>query len=103
MKLSQIQEIEKKHNEEIVGLAYCVGSINLRPLKITKDDDYIESFKINTLGAINAIKTNLPSLINNNGSVLLFPTIAVQQGFTNHSIFSLSKGTIEGLTLSLAA
>ena len=77
MKLSQIQEIEKKHNEEIVGLAYCVGSVNLRPLKITTDDDFIESFKINTLGAINAIKTNLPSLINNNGSVLLFSTIAV--------------------------
>ena len=67
----------KKHNEEVVGLAYYVGSINLRPLKITTDDDFIESFKINTLGAINAIKTNLPSLINNNGSVLFFSTIAV--------------------------
>ncbi len=34
---------------------------------------------------------------------MLFSTIAVQQGFTNHSIVSSSKGAIEGLTLSLAA
>ena len=84
-------------------IAYCVGSINLKPLKITKDTDFIESFKINTLGAINAIKSNTESLAKNNGSILLFSTIAVQQGFTNHSVVSSSKGAIEGLTRSLAA
>ena len=68
-----------------------------------KDGDFIDSFKINTLGAINAVKINLSSLINNNGSVLFFSTIAVQQGFINHSIVASSKGAIEGLTLSLAA
>ena len=86
-----------------MGLAYCVGSINLKPLKISKDVDFIDSFKINTIGAINTIKANLSSLTNNKGSILLFSTIAVQQGFTNHSIVSTSKGAIEGLTLSLAA
>jgi len=79
------------------------GAIGFSVAKNLKDDDFIESFKINTLGAINAVKTNLPSLINNNGSVLLFSTIAVQQAFTNHSIVSSSKGAVEGLTLSLAA
>ena len=77
LELSQIEGIAKKHNEEVIRLAYCVGSINLRPLKIIKDDDIIESFKINTLGTINAVITYLLSLINNNGSVLLFSTIAV--------------------------
>jgi len=103
LETNQIQEISKKHQEDLVGLAYCVGSINLRPLKITKDDDFLDSFKINTLGAINTVKMNLQSLTNNNGSILFFSTIAVQQGFINHSIVSSSKGAIEGLTLSLAA
>jgi NAD(P)-dependent dehydrogenase (short-subunit alcohol dehydrogenase family) len=103
LELEQIEKIAEQHNEDLFGIAYCVGSINLKPLKICKNEDYIESFKINTLGAINAIKTNLTSLSKNNGSVLLFSTIAVQQGFTNHSIVSSSKGAIEGLTLSLAA
>ena len=100
---NQIEQIAKKHHEGVMGLVYCVGSINLKPLKITKDDDFIESFKINTLGAINAVKHNLISLSNNNGSILFFSTVAVQQGFSNHSIISSSKGAIEGLTLSLAA
>ena len=99
----QIEKVSKKYNDEVVGLSYCVGSINLKPLKMSKDDDFIDSFKINTLGAINVIKSNLPSLTKNNGSILLFSTVAVQQGFTNHSIVSSSKGAIEGLTLSLAA
>ncbi len=99
----QIQDLSKKYNDNVVGITYCVGSINLKPLKLTKDNDYLESFKINTLGAVNTIKSNISSLIKNNGSILLFSTIAVQQGFTNHSIVSTSKGAIEGLTLSLAA
>ena len=103
LEIDQIKEISLKHSENVIGLAYCVGSINLRPLKITKDQDFIESFKVNTLGAINAVKMNLQSLTDNNGSILFFSTIAVQQGFTNHSIVSSSKGAIEGLTLSLAA
>ena len=99
-KLTQtIQEI----GDEIFGLAYCVGSINLKPLKLAKENDFLESYKINTLGAINAIKAAQESLLKNNGSILLFSSVAVQQGFINHSIISTAKGAIEGLTLSLAA
>lgn len=103
LEMEQIEKIAEQYNEDVFGIAYCVGSINLRSLKMSKNEDYIDSFKINTLGAINAIKTNLTSLNKNNGAILLFSTIAVQQGFTNHSIVSSSKGAIEGLTLSLAA
>ena len=41
--------------------------------------------------------------LKNNGSILLFSTIAVQQGFVNHSIISSSKGAIEGLTLIISS
>ena len=100
---NNIKEISEEFKGEISGIAYCVGSINLKPLKITNDQDFIESFKINTLGAINVIKLNQETLARNNGSILLYSTIAVKQGFTNHTIVSTAKGGIEGLTLSLAA
>ncbi len=103
LNFSNVKDISDEFKESIYGIAYCVGSINLKPLKITKDEDFIESFKINTLGAINAIKLNQENLINNNGSILLFSTIAVKQGFPNHTIVSTAKGAVEGLTLSLAA
>ena len=99
----RIKEISEEFKDNLFGVAYCVGSINLKPLKITKDEDFIESFKVNTLGAINVIKLNQDSLAKNNGGILLYSTIAVKQGFTNHSIISTAKGAIEGLTLSLAA
>ena len=103
LNFDQIQEISKTYGDDVYGVAYCVGSINLKPLKITKDEDFIDSFKINTLGAINVIKSNMSSLLKNNGSILMFSTIAVKQGFVNHAIVSSSKGAIEALTLSLAA
>ena len=99
----RLKEISEEFKDNIFGVAYCVGSINLKPLKITKDEDFIDSFKVNTLGAINVIKLNQDSLAKNNGSILLYSTIAVKQGFTNHTIVSTAKGAIEGLTLSLAA
>ncbi len=99
----KIRTISDEFKDKICGLAYCVGSINLKPIKMSKDEDFLESFKINTLGAINAIKFNQETLVKNNGSILLYSTIAVKQGFTNHTIVSTAKGGIEGLTLSLAA
>lgn len=35
--------------------------------------------------------------------IVLFSTVAVQTGFTFHSLISVSKGAIEGLMKSLAA
>ena len=31
----------------INGLAYCVGSIDLKPIKLTKKSDYMQSFNLN--------------------------------------------------------
>ncbi len=89
--------------EDIFGLAYCAGSIDLKPLSSTHENDYIESFKVNALGALIAIKTTRNVLKKNNGSILLFSSIAAKNGFMNHSVISASKGAIEGLTVSLAA
>ena len=99
----KVKSISEEYKDQLCGIASCVGSINLKPLKMTKDEDFIDSFKINTLSAINAIKFNQETLAKNNGSILLYSTIAVKQGFTNHTIVSTAKGAIEGLTLSLAA
>ena len=68
----KIKEIAEEFKDDIFGLAYCVGSINLKSLKLTSDEDFIDSFKINTLGAINIIKLNQENLAKNNGSILLY-------------------------------
>jgi NAD(P)-dependent dehydrogenase (short-subunit alcohol dehydrogenase family) len=87
----------------ITGLAYCVGNIVLKPLKSASGDDFVDCFRLNTVGAALAVKAARKGLEKANGSVVLFSTVAVGQGFTNHSVISSAKGAIEGLTRSLAA
>lgn len=90
--------------DEIHGLAYCPGSINLKPFHRFKDEDFLEDFKLQVLGATKIIKDLLPNIKKSkDSSILLFSTIAVQTGFNFHSQVSISKGAIEGLTRSLAA
>ena len=87
----------------INGLAYCVGSIDLKPLKLTKKSDFMQSFNLNLISATEIIKNISDNLKQNKGSIVLFSTVAVKRGFTNHAIVASAKGAVEGLTVSLAA
>ena len=90
--------------ETIDGLAYCPGSINLKPFHRFKEEDFIEDYKLQTLGAVKVLKHLLPKLKKSSrASVVLFSTVAVQNGFSFHAQVAMSKGAIEGLTRSLAA
>jgi NAD(P)-dependent dehydrogenase (short-subunit alcohol dehydrogenase family) len=87
------------------GLAYCVGTINLKPAHRTTDADVLKDFEVNALGAFRAIKAALPALKANSetASVVLFSTVAVGQGFASHASVAMAKGAVEGLTRTLAA
>jgi NAD(P)-dependent dehydrogenase (short-subunit alcohol dehydrogenase family) len=90
--------------DKIDGIAYCVGSINLKPFHRIKVDDFVEDYKLQVSGAIEILQKALPALkAAENPSVVLFSTVAVQQGYNFHSMVSSSKGAIEGLTRALAA
>ena len=61
-----------------------------------------EDMEINFFGAINCIKA-VSDRLQQNSSILLFSTVAVQQGMPFHASIAAAKGAIEGLTRSLAA
>ena len=88
---------------EIKGIAYCVGSIDLKPLRMVTEADMNKCMKLNLYSAIEAIKGYQESLKKNKGSVVLFSTVAAQRGFTNHTIIASAKAAVEGLTVTLAA
>lgn len=90
--------------EDLDGLVYCPGSINLQPFKRMRPEAFIDDFKLQVVGAIKIIQAALPALKKSEkASIVLFSTVAVQAGFTFHSQVAVSKGAIEGLCLSLAA
>jgi NAD(P)-dependent dehydrogenase (short-subunit alcohol dehydrogenase family) len=90
--------------DDLDGLAFCPGNINLRPFARLKPESFTEDFKLQVLGAIKVIQEALPRLKSGTGgSIVMFSTVAVQTGFNFHSQVSTSKGAIEGLTRALAA
>ena len=97
------EKLAQLKSTDIKGIAYCIGSIDLKPIKMTKKSDYEKCFDLNFYPIVEVIKQFQENLKENKGSVVLFSTVAVRRGFTNHSIVSSAKGAIEGLTVSLAA
>ena len=90
--------------ENIDSVIYCPGSINLKPILQLKEEDFVNDFNINVLGAIKTAKKYLNNLKKGDDpSLLFFSTVAVGQGMPFHSSVSVAKAGIEGLTKSLAA
>lgn len=90
--------------EILDGLVYCPGTISLKPFNRFGMADFQIDYQLQVLGAIQSIQSALPALKKSKqASVVLFSTVAVQQGLPFHSLVSASKGAIEGLTRALAA
>lgn len=86
------------------GLVYFPGSISLKPFHRLTQEDFLNDFRINCLGAVAAIQAALPALkAAESASIVLFSTIAVAQGLSFHASIAAAKGALEGLSLSLAA
>ena len=88
---------------DIAGIAYCVGSIDLKPVNLVIKKDYLNSFGLNFFPIVDVIRKFQDNLKKNKSSIVLFSTVAVKQGFPNHSIISPVKASLEGLTISLAS
>lgn len=90
--------------EEVDGLIYCPGSINLKPISRLSLDDFRSDFEINVLGAVKSIQKYLPQLKKGkNPSILLFSTVASKLGMPFHASVATSKSGVEGLVKSLGA
>ena len=90
--------------EDIHGLVYCPGTINLKSLQRLTLEDIKGEMEVNFYGAFNIIKKVLPNLKKNDGaSVVLFSTVAANTGMPMHSSIAASKSALEGFAISLAA
>ena len=87
------------------GLVYFPGTINLKPVNRFSEEEFLQDFRINALGAATVVQQYLQNLKNAPApsSVVFISTVAVSQGMNFHSSVSMAKGAVEGLTRSLAA
>jgi 3-oxoacyl-[acyl-carrier protein] reductase len=90
--------------ESLDGLVYCPGTINLKPIRGLKVDDFRHDFEVNVIGAVKVIQAALKALKKGgHASIVLFSTVAVAQGMPFHASIAAAKGAVEGLAKSLAA
>lgn len=90
--------------EAIDGIVYGVGTINLKPFHRLTMDDFANDWQVNVMGAVKVMQHYLPQLkLANQGSVVLFSSVAAQRGMPFHASIGAAKGAVEGLVKSLAA
>jgi 3-oxoacyl-[acyl-carrier protein] reductase len=102
--LSNVSTLAGKLPEQLHGLVYAAGSINLKPFTRLTADDFINDYRINVLGAVAVIQQALKALrASGSGSIVLYSTVAAKVGLSFHASVAAAKGAVSGLTLALAA
>ncbi len=84
------------------GIVYFPGSINLKPFRSLKLEDFQSDFNIHVLGAVNVLKT-YQSNLNEGSSVVLISSVAATTGMPFHASVASVKAAVEGFARSLAA
>ena len=102
--LGDISSLAGQLPEQLHGLVYAAGSINLKPFTRLTADDFLNDYRINVLGAVAIIQQCIKSLrASGGGSVVLYSTVAAKVGLSFHASVAAAKGAVNGLTLALAA
>lgn len=90
--------------DTIDGFVYCPGSIDLKPFKMTKPEQFEKEMNLNFFGLVRSVYGILEKLKKSNqASLVFFSTVAVQTGMPFHTNVAAAKGAIEGFARSLAA
>jgi len=90
--------------DQIHGLVYCPGSINLKPFKSLTPEAFENDMSINFMGMVKVVHGLLSKLKNaEQASLVFFSTVAVKVGMPFHTSVAAAKGAIEGFAKALAA
>ena len=88
--------------EDLDGIVYFPGNINLKPFKRIKIDDFQNDYNINVVGLLNVLRFYERSL-NNSSSIVMFSSVAAKVGMPFHSSIAMCKSAITSLSRTLAA
>ena len=99
----KIKSLLKKRWKKLDGIVANAGSIKMNISSFSSEKDFYWYLKNNFITAFKFVNYFLDDIKKNKGSIVLFSTVAIKQGFPNHAIVASAKGAVEGLTISLAA
>lgn len=88
---------------ELSGLAFCIGSILVKPLARSSAEDMLAAYRLNALAPMIALREAVPALAAASGAAVLFSSVAAGTGFSGHAVIGSAKAAVEGLARSAAA
>ena len=88
--------------ENLDGIIYFPGNINLKPFKRIKIDDFQNDYNINVVGLLNILKF-YERILNDSASIVMFSSIAAKVGMPFHTSIAMCKSAILSLSRTLAA
>lgn len=84
-------------------LVNCAGIAHVGKADTTSEEDFLKVFNVNVKGAYNCLHVAIPLLKENGGGVILnIASIAAWVGITDRFAYSMSKGAVFAMTLSVA-
>jgi NAD(P)-dependent dehydrogenase (short-subunit alcohol dehydrogenase family) len=90
--------------QQLNGIVYCPGSITLAAVNRLTDQQYLDDYTVNVLGAVRTVRAALPMLMKSDGgAIVLFSTVAARVGMPYHTSIAAAKAAVEGYARSLAA
>lgn len=102
--LGDVSILKTELPDELHGLAYCPGTINLKPFARLSEDDFLNDYKTNVIGAVKVIQQVINKLkAVSTSSIVLFSTVAADTGMGFHASVAAAKSAVQGLAVSLAA
>lgn len=99
------QEIKAAFEKIAVAdiLVNCAGISNIGKADTTSEEDFDKVYKVNVKGTYNCLHIAIPMMKKNNGGVILnMASIASSVGIPDRFAYSMSKGAVVGMTLSVA-
>ncbi|CAJ0822317.1 Dihydroanticapsin 7-dehydrogenase [Ralstonia wenshanensis] len=87
------------------GLAHCVGSIIIKPLHLTSEDELKQAFDANFFSAWNVLRLFVQQAVRHrvHASAVLIGSVAATAGFPNHEAIASAKAAVGALAQSAAA
>jgi NAD(P)-dependent dehydrogenase (short-subunit alcohol dehydrogenase family) len=97
-----VTQAQQTHGE-ICGVAHCVGSLLLKPARLTSDEEWDRAVRLNLTSAFYVLRSAVKAMQATGGSIVLMSSAAAQVGLRNHEAIGAAKAGIEGLMRSAAA
>lgn len=88
--------------EQIDILVNSAGISHIGRADNTSEEDFDRIYQVNVKGVYNCIQAALPAMMKSGGSIINLASVAGNVGLPDRFAYSMSKGAVIGMTLSVA-